>query len=146
MYEPHQSYNDELSISNKNQYSKLLTADQKIQELEQLMEARDLEREEMKVQLEALQTYKTKGTQPVEPAQFKQMSKDMNSKLNHVNISPELVLSSLSDLNSVQTEIAPNYHSGKLLQVQSKMTEISRILSNMSNTSSLVSQPPHGPS
>ena len=62
MYEPHQSYNDELSISNKNQYSKLLTADQKIQELEQLMEARDLEREEMKVQLEALQTYKTKGT------------------------------------------------------------------------------------
>jgi hypothetical protein len=49
MYEPHQSYNDELSISNKNQYSKLLTADQKIQELEQLMEARDLEREEMKV-------------------------------------------------------------------------------------------------
>lgn len=100
------------------------------------MEARDLEREEMKVQLEALQTYKTKGTQPVEPAQFKQMSKDMN----------KLVLSSLSDLNSVQTEIAPNYHSGKLLQVQSKMTEISRILSNMSNTSSLVSQPPHGPS
>lgn len=115
MYEPHQSYNDELSISNKNQYSKLLTADQKIQELEQLMEARDLEREEMKVQLEALQTYKTKGTQPVEPAQFKQMSKDMNSKLNLVNIFPELVLSSLSDLNSVQTEIAPNYHSGKLL-------------------------------
>lgn len=110
------------------------------------MEARDLEREEMKVQLEALQTYKTKGTQPVEPAQFKQMSKDMNSKLNLVNISPELVLSSLSDLNSVQTEIAPNYHSGKLLQVQSKMTEISRILSNMSNTSSLVGQPPHGPS
>ena len=44
------------------------------------MEARDLEREEMKVQLEALQTYKTKGAQPVEPAQLKQMSKDMNSK------------------------------------------------------------------
>lgn len=44
------------------------------------MEARDLEREEMKVQLESLQTYKTKGSQPVEPAQFKQLSKDMNSK------------------------------------------------------------------
>ena len=44
------------------------------------MEARDLEREEMKVQLEAVQTYKTKGVQPLEPAHFKQMSKDMNSK------------------------------------------------------------------
>lgn len=40
----------------------MLTADQKIQELEQLMEAKDLEREEMKVQLEALQTYKVKGS------------------------------------------------------------------------------------
>ncbi len=62
MYEPHQTYNEDISISGKSQFSKLLTADQKIQELEQLMEARDLEREEMKVQLEALQTYKTKGT------------------------------------------------------------------------------------
>ena len=58
-----------------------------------------------------------------------------------------LVLSSLSDLNSVQSEIAPNYHSGKLLQVQSKMTEISRILSNMTSSSSIIgSQPPTGPS
>lgn len=44
------------------------------------MESRDLEREEMKVQLESMQTYKAKGAQPVEPAQFKQMSRDMNSK------------------------------------------------------------------
>lgn len=31
------------------------------------MEAKDLESEEMKVQLESLQTYKTKGSQPIEP-------------------------------------------------------------------------------
>lgn len=82
------------------------------------MEAKDLEREEMKVQLEALQTYKVKSNQTLEPQQIKIMSKDMNSKyIKQFNFAIELVLSSLSDLNSIQSEIAPNYHGNKLLQV-----------------------------
>lgn len=46
------------------------------------------------------------------------MSKDMNSKyIKRFKFAIELVLSSLSDLNSIQSEIAPNYHGNKLLQV-----------------------------
>ena len=47
---------------------------------------------------------------------MKVMSKDMNSKCYILLISyVELVLSSLSDVNSIQSEIAPNYHGNKLL-------------------------------
>lgn len=61
-----------------------------------------------------------------EQDQFRQMSKDLNY----------LVLSSLSDLNTLQGEVQHN----KLVQAQQKISEVSRILATLPQ-STMMEQP-----